>query len=283
LEDDSSKNVVYIETADGHKYEYMHLDADSTRANMEIYTDDITNKCAIHAKDKIGGIHNAFPLDYDHLHYGVTHSTYDSNGVRTSSTPKNPLRLISPNPDLNPPVISKVYLVDYSLPRWNEFPSGTSDDCTSVATVVSGKVDIVVEVTDRDDAASPLSAASHVGVYDLQWRACPSTNPTCAWSNTHAYETMPNEWSGDNNPTLGQRFSWDDPCETKSEDWINDASGGAGDKPRSCMIIRNSGGGASWNTSSLMDGSYVLSVKAFDIANPAAINTSHVCVENGRN
>ena len=105
---------------------------------------------------------------------------------------------------------SSIHLARHSLPRWSMF--GTVGN----RTVVSGGVDIVAAVTDRDDAGSAALAVRNVGLYDVKWRACAIANPNCGWNDTHRNDEMfsssfPRPWD--------ELFSFSDPWVTTEEEW----------------------------------------------------------------
>jgi hypothetical protein len=201
----------------------------------------------------------------------------------------NPLREIGPEPDGQKPFIAGVHLVKRGSSPPSVFDGVNS--CPPVSNTVdmagvSGTVDIVVEVSDMDDAGSPASAAGNLGIYDLKWRACATSDPDCDWNDTHTYDDMPANWSAYNDATIGQRFSLVEPFRTIREEWSDlpdtwigpPVSCEALPVPRTFMFAAKDGAG--WNTKKYNNGSYELSVKALDYRQNEAIHKQTVCVNN---
>jgi hypothetical protein len=278
----SSVEILATEGTRKYLYTYTHKEYPPPANSFQAYNEGEV----IGSNSSIGKIRDAFPCNYDHLHYRVAERTLGAGGVKIE-TPRNPLEKIGFEPDFSPPVLSHVYLARHDRARWSEFTPGGA--CTDV----SGQVDIIAKVSDRDDAGSTEPAASNVGIYDLKWRACTSGDPGCDWNDTHTYDGMPPSWMTDNDPSIEEHFSFDTPWQTTREEWSDLSSwigppGSCPANPHTFMILTKGGGAASWNTQEDVngspkypDGNYVLSVRALDYAKQEDVYDVSVCVENG--
>ena len=75
---------------------------------------------------------------------------------------------------------------------------------------MKGNVDIIAQLRDQDDAGvSPtVVGAGNVGVYDLRWRICSRSAPTCGnWNDTHRFQDMPTAWALGGNLATRSQFS----------------------------------------------------------------------------
>ena len=273
---DDNYNEVIIRATDGtHTYTYIHLEHPPPAALVVAYNNN--NNVTVYPGEDVGTVRNAFPCEYDHLHYGVSEI---AGGIEKAI---NPLEKIEPKPDPLRPFIFDVFLARHGPPRWSTF------DPVDNRTVVSGEVDIVAKVTDRDDAGSTAPAVRNVGLYDVKWRACPSANPNCGWNETHRYDEM---FSSPLSRPWEELFSFKFPGETVTEEWTDLKAwtwpeGYCPADGSTYMVLRKVSGAPSWNTRDLVngspkypDGEYVLSVKALDYAKQEDIYRMNVCVEN---
>jgi hypothetical protein len=209
--------------------------------------------------------------EYSHLHYDV----FETNLGGGDSTYLNPLSGIGSNPDQQAPEFvhyagrSAINFANHELSRWSPFPQ-----VDGACTVVSGTVDIVVGLLDRDDAGSTLPGVSNIGVYNLRWRVCPDSQPDCrAWNETHIFEDMPTAW-GDDRPSAAtqQQFS-------TAEPWRSDFDMCSTSVNKTFMVATSR---APWATTAanFPDGSYTVAVEASDRAGNATTETAHTCVQN---
>jgi hypothetical protein len=278
-----NRNEVRIRATDGaHQYTYIHLEHPA-EASFEAA---MNNGATVYPGAVMGKVRHVFPCGYDHLHYDVGKIVGNSE-----PTAINPLAKIRPNPDPIAPDITSVHLARHGLPRWRTFATVGNQP------VVSGTVDIVAAVTDRDDAGSAAVALRSVGLYDLKWRACTSANPNCDWNDTHAYQQLPLPL--DNYKEL---FSFEcnlsfpyDCWKSVAEEWT-DLTAAPEEYcpvgPSTYMVLRKGAGLPSWDTRELLngsqkyrDGNYVLSVKALDYYvnqsnSQSDIYSVDVCVDN---
>jgi hypothetical protein len=221
----------------------------------------------------------AFPCGYNHLHYGITK---DSQWI-------NPLEHVGPEPDGQYPVISELHFVKHGVEPLSEF--GSVNNCPTV----SGSVDVIVKVSDKDDAGSTEKAAGNLGIYDLRWRACAAGQSNCVWQDTHKYDAMPAAWGDPDDTTFKDRFTLDDPLfPTIMEEWSDEPEGWTGPPvdcealpaPQTIMFVAKDGI-ATWKTQEKANGAamykngpYTLSVKALDYAGNDYIYETTVCVKN---
>jgi len=223
-------------------------------------------------------VRDAFPCGFNHLHYGITR---DFESI-------NPLQEVVPEPDGQDPVISELHVVKHGIEPLSEF--GLVNNCPTV----SGAVDVIVEVSDEDDAGSSEKAAGNLGIYDLKWRACAVGNPNCNWLDTHKYDAMPVAWNDPTDTTFKERFSLYEPFPTIKEEWSDVPEGWTGDPvdcdalpvPRTIMFVAKDGI-ATWSTQEKVNGAakykngpYTLSVKALDYVGNEDIYETTVCVNN---
>jgi hypothetical protein len=256
---------------DGVTYRYWHLEHDSFDSNFIV---SHNNGNPVTVGDHIAKLVR-WGCDFHHLHYEL-----ESNG-----TYLNPFAGMAPHQDTAPPQIADVLFAEGNRntgydSTWKELPKDPQRACT----VVSGKVDIIVQYRDRDDAGSTLRGASTLGVYNLLWRACPDSNPDCPWVNTRAFDDMPTAWGPNGNDRAtatttfySVNFPWisnPDPSHCNA-DWLyaivtNFDLNGNPDKS------------ASWDTTKVSNGSYTVSVKAIDFAGNKTCYSKKACVQNAQ-
>ena len=216
---------------------------------------------------KIAQLTNLFPCDFDHVHYEVQQINEDQ-----SVTVLNPLLDIDPTMDPVDPEIVKIYLAQHDGTRWNEIPQNPDlDSCTKV----SGKIDVVVEVMDRDDGTPYQLGVNKVGLHDVRWRACRNP-PFCRWKKTHVFDKMPASWTIGGNQNTARHFSTDD-------QWVSSFNLCADTQSNRTFIVLTSFTAAgSWDTDNgeFPDDEYEVGVKAKDVSNNDATDSIKVCVEN---
>jgi hypothetical protein len=263
----SNKNFVKIVALDGvHRYIYAHLEAATVPIEAGLAINNVTSWPPFQPGQAIAKVTN-WGCGYDHLHYQVERVNEDG-----TTTLLNPLVDMGPKPDPLAPDVFDVGLAKHDGTRWNEF-----ETVTNACTVVTGDVDIVAHVRDRDDGGSGLPSTKHVGVHNLRWRACPDSSPDCAWNNTHAFDDMPSEWSIAGNASTARQFSVASPWQSKSN-----ACSSPGNE--TYMVPTSHAPSGSWKTDSgtTPDGGYSVSVEASDIAGNVAVLPIRVCVQNSR-
>ncbi len=253
----STAGDVEINGVDGVLYRYAHLDfIDPTI--VEAFKTPGTDVL-------IAGQHIAqvvqYGCPYDHLHYDMSANTLYFN----------PLASISPDPDDDAPTVD-VFLASHASNPWNEFKA-----VAPACKVVRGRVDIIAQLVDRDDAGSTAQGANNVGVFDLHWRVCPNTAPDCpAWNTTHPFVDMPTDWENTGNTGTQEQFGTAHPWSSDYNECSKAVS------PYFMIPTRNSASGG-WNATAAggyPDGSYSVSVLASDIAGNTTTKTVHACVQN---
>jgi hypothetical protein len=269
----SSVEIAATTVGSEYVYTYMHLEHPPLANPFQAFSQGD----AISAGTQIAMVRDAFPCGYNHLHYGIAKNL----------EARNPLEKVAPEPDDEEPVISNLHLVKPGSDPPSEF--GKVNNCPTV----SGAVDIIVEVSDKDAAGSSAPAAGSLGIYDLKWRACAIGIPECDWNDTHKYDDMPPGWTAVNDASIGDRFSLAEPFRTIREEWSDVPRTWTGPPiicdalpvPRTFMFVAKDGAG--WDTQELVngskkyrDGTYVLSVKAIDYGLQEDIHTMNVCVDN---
>jgi hypothetical protein len=269
----ATRNQVKIKSDNGeHIYEYTHL---AYGTFLAPFSNAYWQGTKVYAGDRIAKIEQAFDGEDNHLHFHV-----EAPNQVASKRWFNPLREITPNLDQNAPHIADIHLGRHDgNDQWEVFaPGSTSVPCTKV----EGEVDIIVEVSDRDDAGSANAAASNVGVYGLAWLACPAGVQNCQWKNGPVYEDMHEDWTDPR--TTGKRVSLKLPFKTRPEPWSTKDDAGdcealSGDT-RTYLIAAENSDAASWSTSSVPDGIYTLTVRASDYSGLTGEKAIQVCVEN---
>jgi hypothetical protein len=236
-----------------------------------------SNPLLMNPGDRIGKVRNAFVCDYDHLHYQI-----DEKLTSGKFLTRNPLLGIEPNPDEYEPEV-KIHLAKRVVNGDVVTRTKIELEAAPACTIVTGDVDIIAEVHDRDDARSAIAGAGNVGLYDLKWRACLVGSPDCDWNMTHTYDSMPPEWqnSGSVKNPAPTRFSFESPWETKPEPWLRPEAGEQCPFPsddRTFVILTSFESPGPWHTAEA-EGKYVLSVKASDLAANETISSIKVCIE----
>jgi hypothetical protein len=246
----------------GVTYGYWHLEYYSFHDNFIV---SHNNGDPVTAGDQIAKLVR-WGCDFHHLHYEL-----EKNGNYL-----NPLAGMAPHQDLKSPEIKGIFLTED-----NSNTELKEKDPQGVCTVVSGKVDIIVQYRDRDDAGSNLTVASTLGVYNLLWRACPDSNPECPWQNTRAFDDMPTTWGADGNdrvPKTTAFYSVESPWRSNpdpshcQDDWLYAIV--------TNFVNGNPDPGGSWDTTTVPDGTYTVGVKAIDFAGNEATYFKKACVQN---
>lgn len=252
-------NGTIISGTDGITYRYWHIQNGSYDAN---YVLAFNNGTAVAAGNQIAQIVR-WGCDFHHLHYDLQNAT----------SFLSPLATITPNPDLMPTEISSVGLGQPGTSPWAQFTPAAPGACT----VVSGDVDVVPQLRDRDDAGSTLTGAATLGTYDLRWRACPDGTPNCTWLTTHRFDDMPLAWGSAANIGSAAQFSTASP-------WISDSNYCAATWLYPVPTHWAAGAPSAlthWATAGLPNGSYSVSVEATDFAGNVSVRNVHACVQNG--
>lgn len=252
-------NGTTIQGTNGVDYRYWHLQNGSYDPT---YVNNFNNGTNVAAGDQIARVVR-WTCDYHHLHYDLESGT---NYL-------DPLADITPNPDPDTPEIDAIEFAQDNSNPWIQLNPASPGGCT----VVSGQVDIIVKLRDQDNAGSTLAGANTLWVHNLRWRACPETNPNCTWQDTHAFNNMPTAWGTQGNASSAAYFSnrtpWDSDSNYCATTWIYG-------------VVTNFVGGApnangNWDTTTVADGSYTISVEATDFAGNVTTYSTRVCVQNG--
>jgi hypothetical protein len=240
-------------------YWYGHLQHGSYHVN---YVNAFNNGTAVAAGDRIAKIVRWGTCAFHHMHYELIDG---SNYV-------NPLADITPNPDTHPPDIEDIHFAQDNSNPWVPFNPVAGSACT----VVSGAADILVQAGDRDEAGASLGGPGELWIYNMRWRACPDSSPSCAWQTTRPFDTMPTSWYSVSNAATLAQFSNRTP-------WISNTSYcNAG---WDYAIVTNYVAGmpnvaGNWNTSAVADGSYSVSVELTDFAGNVTVRNRRACVQN---
>ena len=248
---------------DGVTYRYWHLEHDSFYST---FTVSHNNGDAVTAGDHIAKLVR-WGCKFHHLHYEL-----ESNGKYL-----NPFAGMTPHQDKAPPQIDQVlFTEDNSDAELKENPQGT-------CTVVFGKVDIIVQYRDRDDAGSTLTGVSTLGVYNLLWRACPDSNPDCPWVNTRAFDGMPTAWG----PNGNDRATATTAFHSVNSPWISNPDPSHCNADWLYAIVTNfvngiPDQGGAWDTTSVPNGTYTVSVKGIDFAGNEQTSSKKACVQNAQ-
>ena len=240
-------------------YWYGHLQQGSYHVD---YTNAYNNSTAVSAGDRIARIVRWSYCSFHHTHYELVDGT---NYV-------NPLADITPKPDTASPQISGIFFAQDNSDPWVPFNPVAGSSCY----VVSGLADIIVQARDRDEAGATLGGAGEIWVYNARWRACPDSNPNCAWQNTRAFDTMPSSWYGYNTAAGIAQFSTRAP-------WISNSDYCSAGWDYS--IITNYVGGmpnvaGAWDTTAIADGSYSVSAELTDFTGNVTVVNRRACIQN---
>ena len=264
-------NYIMIRSEDGRRrYVYAHLEASTIPISLRLAINGAMNQPGswpeLKAGTKLAQLTNLFPCGFNHVHYEVQQINEDQ-----SVTVLNPLLDIDPTQDLVDPEFVKIHLAQHDGTKWSEIEQN-SDPAS--CTVVSGKIDIVVEVMDRDDGVSNHQGLNIVGLHDVRWRACKGL--FCRWKKTHVFDAMPANWTIAGNQHTARNFSTDDPWPSA----FSYCGGAAGN--RSFIVVTSFTEAGSWNTDNgeYDDDEYTVSVKAKDVVNNGVTGSIKVCVDN---
>jgi hypothetical protein len=276
----SKDNYVMIRDASGkHIYRYAHLEYSTISPKVTIHANNMPSGLtederldqaqfwpALQEGDELAKLSNLFTCGFNHLHYEIQRVNEDG-----SLSLINPLRDIRPRPDATAPEIVGIFLAKHNDPRWNEIPR---DPGPNACTVVSGDVDIVVEIADRDDGGSVQMGVNNVGIHRLRWQVCKST--VCNWKETHTFDAMPAGWTFQNNQSTAKHFSTSAPW-TSSSSFCHDRSGN-----RTFMVPTSFSSNGTWSTASgdFDNAEYKVRVEARDIENNKVKREICVKVQN---
>lgn len=255
----SMYNGTTLDGTDGITYRYWHLQSGSYDASYVLNTN---NGTAVAAGDRIAQIVR-WVCDYHHLHYDLQNAT----------SFLSPLAGITPNPDSLAPEIASLGLGQPGTRPWTQYTPAAPGACV----IVSGDVDVVPQLRDRDDAGSTLAGAATVGTYDLRWRACPDGSPSCPWLATHRLDDMPLAWGTGGNADSAAQFSLNSP-------WVSDTNYCAAAWAYPVVSHWSAGAPSAathWSTAGLPNGAYSVSVEATDFVGNVTTRSVHACVQNG--
>jgi hypothetical protein len=252
-------NGATVDGDDGSTYRYWHLEYDSYDPT---FVTNFNNGDPVAANDRIAKVVR-WSCDYHHCHYDL----YDATNYI------NPFADITPNPDPNAPLIQSIALVQNNVMPWSTFSPVSSGGCI----VVSGNVDVIGQIRDRDDAGSALTGATTAFTRNLRWRACPDATPGCAWVDTRDYATLPLAIGGGGNAFSTAAFSNLAPYDSSSDYCATTWNYG---------IVTNFAAGTAntagrWDTTAVADGAYTVSIEATDFAGNTTVRNVHACVQNG--
>ncbi|HEY0142541.1 MAG TPA: hypothetical protein VGF48_16705 [Thermoanaerobaculia bacterium] len=255
--DDTTYNVGAVDTGT-RLYFYKHLQMNSYDPD---YATAFNNGTAIAANDRISKVVR-WGCDYHHHHYEI------QEGGNLIS----PYFDIAGEPDAQVPAIGTIGFAANNSNPWTVMNAAAPSGCT----IVSGLVDIIAQIKDRNDAGSPLPGATNNWVRNIRWRACPDATPDCAWRETHLYDSMPTSWQS---PGVGSiLFSRSAPW-LSSSDYCADAE--------QYGIVTNFGGGGledasgAWDAGALANGAYNVTVEATDFSGNQRRKSVRACVQNG--
>jgi hypothetical protein len=256
---DKAQNGTTILGTDGTTYRYWHLQEKSYYKDYEIH---YKNNTSVAAGDKIAKL-TRFPSDFHHVHYDL----------EKSSSYLNPLADITPNPDPDLPDISAIGFADDNSDPWKQFKPVSFGGCT----VVSGTTDIIAQIRDRDDAGSTTPGTATLWVYNIRWRACPDSSPACAWFTTHAFDNMPIWWGSAGNKYSSAYWSnrapWDSDSDYSKATWLYGIA-------TNFIMLGTPDVAGDWDTTTVTDGSYSVSVEATDFAGNKRVYGTRACVQN---
>jgi len=256
--EDSTSYYTSIKGADGLTYRYGHLQRCSYDPDLVFKAN---NGQEVEAGSPIAQLVRWYVCDYHHLHYDIL----------KNDRFVNPLAGITPHDDGEPAEIAGIFFARSGSDPWEEIRDRNLEGCLAV----SGEVEIIAQVRDRDSAGSNQT----LWVRNILWRACPESDPDCAWTNTYSFDEIPIEWNTTgNNRYTSAYFSVRDPW-VSIDDYCQQAWFYA--------VVTNFVGGrpdgdGSWNTRTIFDGGYLLSLKAIDFGGNETTYTTKVCVNNGR-
>ena len=246
-------------------YRYYHLKHESYFA---AFVDSYKRNASVLSGTPIARI-NPWTCDYKHLHYDVFEP--DSAGSFQYLNPLSAIAIDSRRDVQAPEFVFGIKLAKRNSSGWTAF-SSAGDACT----VVKDKVDIVVQLRDRDDAGSNLPGAQNVGIYNLRWRACPESTPDCAWNDTQRYDAMPIGWEIHDNDDTKAQFSTTSP-------WVSNHDQCPTTENKTFMVATSIPAAGSWDTKKdgrYPNGRYLVSVQASDIAGNVSVKIIQACVAN---
>jgi hypothetical protein len=259
--DFNAYNDISIEDTNGVIYRYGHIEWRSLLATIDI---DANNEAIVQGGSPMAQLARWPSCDYHHLHYEI-----EKDGEFM-----NPLKSIIPHPDTDPPEITAVSFV-----RNNSDEQLKQLDPTGCI-VVSGEIDIIAQVSDRDRAGWDHPGTSTLWVHHVRWRACPESNPNCSWNDTYSFDTMPTEWHDTkNNAATLAYFSVTDPWQSSSDYCqrtdlyaiVTNSKSDANGMPRPDQA-------GNWDTRTVPDGNYFVSVEAKDFAGNTNLPMIPICV-----
>lgn len=252
-------NFAEVTTAAGRVYMYGHLQMDSYAAD---FMTAFNNGTAIAANDQVAKVVEWGTCSYNHHHYEI----------QDGATIISPYFDIAGESDTQVPSIEEIAFAQNNSNPWSVMNAVAAGGCT----VVSGLVDIIASIEDRNDAGVVVGGSANNWVRNIRWRACPDATPDCAWNDTHLYDDMPLAWWSPGVATT--LFSTRTP-------WISSSSYCA-DGPQYGIVTNFGAGGVAdasgaWSTGALANGAYNVSVEATDFAGNVRRKSVRTCVQNG--
>jgi hypothetical protein len=251
-------NGAILQGIDGVTYRFWHLEHGSYDPS---FVTNFNNGIPISANDRIAQLVR-WVCDYHHLHYDL------KRGVEYLS----PLADITPHIDTEPSQVAGIFFVRDNSDPWVEFRAPEPGGCI----MVSGGVDILAQVRDRDNAGSSLTGAQTLWVRTIRWRACPESSPDCPWQETYVFDAMPTAWGEAGNASSSAYFStrtpWNSDSNYCAATWLY-------------AVVTNFVGGVpdaagSWDTTLIPDGPYAVVAEATDFAGNVRVATARACVQN---
>jgi hypothetical protein len=253
-------NFAYVEPGGGPVYLYGHLQMDSYDPD---FVTNFNNGTPIAANDEIAKIVR-WSCDYHHHHYEIQQG---------GTTLLSPYPIIgAANPDTELPVIDDITFAQDNSDPWVVLAPAAAGACAPV----TGLVDVVAKIKDRDAAGSALAGASTNWVRNIRWRACADGAACGAWIGTHVYDDMPFTWWSTNAPAraaYSTRAPWVSSADYCADGWqygivTNFAAGLADTAGR-------------WDTTAVANGAYTVNVEATDFAGNTTVRNRRACVQNG--
>jgi len=251
-------NGAAVQGIDGVTYRFWHLEHGSYDPS---FVTNFNNGTAVAPNDRIAQLVR-WVCDYHHLHYDLT------RGAEYLS----PLADITPHHDAESSQIAALYFVRDNSDPWVEFRTLDPGGCV----LVTGAVDILAQIRDRDNAGSSLTGAQTVWVRTIRWRACPESSPDCPWHDTYGFDSMPTAWGSAGNAFSSAYFStrtpWNSDSNYCAATWLY-------------AVVTNFVGGmpdaaGNWDTTVIPDSTYTVSIEATDFAGNVRVATTRACVQN---
>lgn len=254
-----SYNFADVQAAGGPLYLYGHLQMDSYDPD---FVTAFNNGTAIAAGDEIAKIAR-WSCDYHHHHYEI----------QDGPTLRSPDPIIgAADPDSEWPRIENITFAQDNSNPWVVMNPIAAGACAPV----TGLVDVVAKMKDRNAAGSTAAGASTNWFYNIRWRACSDAMPGCAWIGTHVFDNMPMTWWSTAAPAraaFSTRAPWVSSADYCADGW-------------QYGIVTNFVGGLAdaagrWDTTAVANGAYSVSVEATDFAGNITTANRRACVQNG--